>query len=241
VFSGDNKGKFEEYLQSSFKYSNILTKKEYEKVSGEYERLYAEALPADKNATILDVGCGAGHFLYYLKKRGHRNYLGIDISPQQVEFCIRNISEKVKLADAIEFLKDKKGVYSVIVAHDLLEHIPKQKTLAFLDLIYQSLNNKGIFIARVPNMSNPFSLDSRYRDFTHETGFTDKNLYQILWFAGFRDIQISSTKIQIRSFRNRVRSLLVNLVHEFIKFLYYIQDFSVPKHLGKNLTVICKK
>jgi hypothetical protein len=126
-------------------------------------------------------------------------------------------------------------------AHDLLEHIPKEKTLAFLDLVYQSLNKNGILIARVPNMSNPFSLDSRFRDFSHETGFTEKSLYQVLARAGFKEIEISSTRIHVHSFRNRIRRMLVHALFAVIRFLYYIQDFSVPMNLGKNLIAICKK
>lgn len=241
MFPRDNQRIYDEYFESGFKYSNILDKGEYENAYGEYDMLYGKVLPDSKDARILDVGCGTGHFLYYLNKKGYQDFLGIDISPQQVEFCKKNISEKVKLADAFRFLQDKEGVYDMVVAHDVLEHILKEKTFAFLDLAYQSLNDNGVFIVRVPNMSNPFSLDSRYRDFTHETGFTEKNLYQILWIAGFRNIQISSTKIRICSFRNRVRSLLVDLLHSWIRFLYYIQDFSVPNNLGKNLIVICRK
>lgn len=189
----------------------------------------------------MDVGCGVGHFLYHLDRMGYDNFVGIDISREQVDFCEKNVSAKIKLADAFEFLQNEDEGYAAIVAHDFLEHLPKDKTMAFLELVYKALVDKGLFIIRVPNMSNPFSLDSRYRDFTHETGFTEKNLYQVLWIAGFRDIQIFSSKIQIRSFRNRVRSFLVRLFHTLIRFLYYIQDFSVPNNLGKNLIAICRK
>lgn len=241
MYSRGNEKIYNEYLKSSFNCSNILTEKEYEKAYSEYDRNFGNVLPDNENARILDVGCGTGHFLYFLKKKGYKNFLGIDISPQQVEFCKKNVSETVNLADAFEFLNDTEGVYDVIVAHDVLEHIKKKNILDFLDLAFTSLNNNGIFIIRVPNMSNPFSLDSRYRDFTHETGFTEKSLYQVLYVSGFRDIEIFSTKIQIRSFRNRVRNLMLDLLHKGIRSLYYIQDLAVPKNLGKNLIVICKK
>ena len=204
-----------------------------------FERLYGDVLPSDRNSRILDIGCGAGHFLYYLKRKEYTNFLGIDISPQQVEFCEKNISKNVKQADILEFLKDSEGGYSVIAAHDVLEHIPKEKILKLLKLVLKSLDNGGIFLLRVPNMSNPLSLDSRYRDFTHEVGFTEKTLYQILQMTGFSDIRISSSKIAIRSGRNLIRSFMVNTIHRLIRFLYYIQDFSVPEQLGKNLIVIC--
>lgn len=241
MYPNNNKTIYDDYFEKNFRYSNILTEKEYENVSRHYENTYGKILPSDKNAKILDIGCGTGHFLYYLNKRGYKNFLGIDVSPQQIEFCKQNVSKNVQLADTFKFLKRKEPDYDVIVAHDFLEHIPKSETRLFLNLVYGSLRKRGLLLIRVPNMSNPFSLDSRYRDFTHEIGFTEKSLSQLLGSTGFGDIQISATTILIRSFRNRVRSLLVDLVHICLRFLYYIQDFTVPKNLGKNLVVICRK
>jgi len=242
MYPEDNGRIFDEYFSSSFKQVNILTKEQYEKASDNFELSYGKFLPKNKNATILDVGCGTGHFLYYLKNKGYKNFLGIDISPQQIEFCKKNISEKVKLANGLEFLKDKDKIYDVVAAHDLLEHIPKDKILFFVNVVHNSLKKKGIFIVRVPNMSNPFSLDTRYSDFTHEIGFTAKSLYQVLWSGGFRDIRILPPKIiSVHSFRNFVRRILVNILHKFIRFLYYIQDFTVPQNLDKNLVIISRK
>lgn len=236
-----NKKIYNEYFESSFKYSNILTEKQYHNSCVKFEWDYGQILPNDKNAKILDIGCGTGHFLYYLNKKGYNNFLGIDLSSQQIEFCKNHISPHVIQADAIEFLKNKEKEYKIIIAHDFLEHIQKDQTLSFLNLVYHALKTKGTLILRVPNMSNPFSLDSRYRDFTHEIGFTEDSLYQIACITGFRDIDISSTRIQVRTFRNWIRNTLVNFVHQCIRFAYYIQDFKAPKNLGKNLIAICKK
>ena len=90
-------------------------------------------------------------------------------------------------------------------------------------------------------MSNPFSLDSRYRDFTHLIGFTEKSLYQILCSAGFEEIKIKSSEIRVKSFKSFVRKKMVQILYKTIKYLYYIQDFTVPNNLGKNLIVTCKK
>jgi len=57
---------FREYFESIFKDSNIFSEKEYEAHCREYEANYGEFLPAQKDAVILDAGCGTGHFLYYL-------------------------------------------------------------------------------------------------------------------------------------------------------------------------------
>lgn len=232
---------YDKYLESTYSRSNSLKKSEYENACKEYERLYAKFLSNDKKKEILDIGCGAGHFLYYLKKMGFENFLGIDISAQQIEFCKSVVTKKVKQVDVFEFLDGVENKYNLILASDLLEHIKRKKIIKFLGLVYQSLKKDGILFLRVPNMSNPFSIDSRYRDFTHLSGFTDKSLFQILYSTGFRDIQISSSEVRVKSINSFFRKLIVLLFHKIIKFFYYIQEYSVPNNLGKNLFVTCKK
>ncbi|MBW1707099.1 MAG: class I SAM-dependent methyltransferase [Deltaproteobacteria bacterium] len=231
----------ESYFESTFSRHNILTRDQFERACLEFDACYSSILPKDKNSKILDVGCGAGHFLYYLEKKGYKNHWGIDVSGQQVEFCEKYVTKRVSESDATTFLEDNDSAFDLIVVHDVLEHIPKDSTLALISSVWRSLKSGGRCIVRVPNMSNPFSLDSCYRDFTHETGFTDKSLFQIMWSAGFRTIEMTSSQIHVRSLKNRFRRLLVRTLHQAIRFLFYIQDYSVPDHLGKNLICVCKK
>lgn len=230
------------YFEAQYKHLNILTPEQYDKMADAFERVYAGILPKDKGSKILDIGCGCGHFLYYLEKKGYRDFLGIDISEEQVNYCRENISKKAVLANALEYLKGKDGVYDVISAHDVMEHMPKDMIIEFLRLVRGALKIGGIFIVRVPNMSNPLCLDSRYGDFTHEVGFTAKSLYQALWNGGFRDINVlADTPIKVRSFKNLVRKGMIMLTQGIIRLLYYIQDFHGPKNLGVNLVAVAKK
>lgn len=238
----ERKEMFDGYFDSTYKQVNILTEEQFNMASEGFERAYQGYIPEDKSSAILDVGCGCGHFLYYLKKKDYTNFFGIDISESQVKYCREQITDKVQQADAMDYLKNKNEVYDVIAAHDVLEHVPKNESRSFLKLILASLKPKGIVIARVPNMSNPLGLDARYSDFTHEVGFTGKSLYQLFWSAGFRDIEIlPPQKIPVRSFRNFVRRILIDLLQRTIRLFYYIQDYTVPQNLDKNLIVIARK
>lgn len=237
----DNSEMYAKYFDTVYADSNLMTKAHYEKTAKEYDELYQNILPENEDSNILDIGCGTGHFLYYLEKKGYKNNFGIDISRQQIKFCKENITKKVKNIDAFEFLDRKENRYDVIAAHDLLEHIPKNESIKLMKLVYHSLSSQGCFIVRVPNMSNPFSSDSRYRDFTHELGYTEKSLAQALKVSGFKKIEIFSSRTKTRSLKNKVRYLLVAILHRIIRFLLYIQDYSVPNNLGKNLIAICKK
>src|SRR5215472_12143952 len=46
--------------------------------------LILKHLPQDKNVRILELGCGYGALLYWLKESGYRHLEGIDCSPEQV-------------------------------------------------------------------------------------------------------------------------------------------------------------
>jgi 2-polyprenyl-3-methyl-5-hydroxy-6-metoxy-1,4-benzoquinol methylase len=42
-------------------------------------------LPADPSAPILDIGCGSGQLLYFLREQGYSQAVGIDRDQAQVE------------------------------------------------------------------------------------------------------------------------------------------------------------
>lgn len=233
---------FDEYFSSIFSHSNVFSKKEYENSFAQFELNYGGFISPDQDPNILDIGCGAGHFLYYLEKKGCTHFRGIDISSQQVDFCREHVSEKVEKADAFIYLKDKKDTYDTIVANDLLEHIPKEEIIAFLKLARAALKDKGIFLMRIPNMGNPLALYSRYRDFTHEVGFTDRSLYQVLWTAGFRDIQIFPYKsFPVRTFKRSVESGLARLTGFVLTKIFQIQGYVAPPILTPLLIGVARK
>ncbi len=227
---------FREYFESIFKNSNTFSKKEYEIHCKEYESNYGKFLPIKKDAVILDVGCGAGHFLYYLKKKGYTNFLGVDISSQQIEFCKKNISVNVTRLDIFEFLQNKENIYDVIVANDFLEHLSKDKVIGFLNLTFRALKTKGKIILKTPNLGNPFAIRLRYADFTHEIGVTEKSLYQILWIAGFRNIRIvpfEKTKV--------AHKMTANMIYFVIRKLMWYQGFVASHILTSSLVGVGEK
>jgi len=233
---------FDEYLETSYKQGNILSLKQFQMACDAFAIDYQEIMPKDLDSVILDFGCGVGHFLYFLKQKGYRNFYGVDISAQQVDYCRKNITDKVQEINGIDFLKSNNNRYDLITAHDVLEHISKDHVLEFLTVSFLGLKSNGTLILRVPNMSNPFGLDARYNDLTHENGFTSKSLKQALEIAGFNDVRIlGPRRIPIRSFRNFIRQILVNMLHASLRFCFYIQDYTVPDNLDKNLVVIAKK
>jgi 2-polyprenyl-3-methyl-5-hydroxy-6-metoxy-1,4-benzoquinol methylase len=237
----DRKNLFEGYFDSIYAGSNTFTPEEYENSARDFDYHFGSVMPVEKDAPILEIGCGAGHFLYYLKKRGYLNFLGIDISESQVKFCSETITPNVKHADVFEFLADKRNSYTVISSSDVIEHIPKEQVIPFLKQIYQALKPGGILLLKLPNMSNPFSLDSRYRDFTHECGFTEESMYQVLYMAGFQSISLYPSHVFGNSLKSQLNRIFTTAFHALLRKLFWHQGITAPKILSCRLIVVSKK
>lgn len=219
---------------------NTLTEKGYEDAARGYQALYKRFMPQDRSARILDIGCGAGQFLYYLKKADYQDYYGIDISPALID-CCKKITDNAEVADAFDFLTDKKGRYDLIVMNDLLEHIARDKAVQALRLAKESLAANGVVIIKVPNMANPFGLLSRYKDMTHETGFTEDSLHSIFYAAGFHDITCYPASASMSSLGGLVGKFAETLTHASLRLLFKAQGYPAPRILTANLIGVARK
>ena len=71
---------------------------------------------------------------------------------------------------------------------------------------------------------------------THELGFTERSLYQLLFTGGFRDIELKGSLVMTRTtWRSYARRFFLKVYYAWVKFLYYVQDFSVPGVLDHDL------
>jgi len=101
---------------------------------------------------ILDVGCGNGIFLSYMKKKKW-NVLGIEPSPSA-----RENASKLGVPTQEDLTKIKKSSFDVIMLRFVLEHI--RDPVEFLKKIKKFLLKDGILIVVVPNDFNPLQISA---------------------------------------------------------------------------------
>lgn len=177
---------------------------------------YSSYFPREKQASILDVGPGKGEMLSCLSKLGYTNIEGADISESVVKF-IQSIGFKGIRTDNIsEYLRSKPSHYSLITFCDVVEHIPKQEVVTIMSAVRESLNDKGILIIQVPNMQSITASIFRYDDFTHETGYTERSLKQMLRLAGFSAIECYGFDYLDNSFRSKAQAILRKILWKCI-------------------------
>ncbi len=83
-------------------------------------RFMAEQLHIDKGSRVLDMGCGWGPFLMYLKKKGATG-IGLTLSDAQYEACKKNGLE-VYMKDVRTVSPEVFGTFDAIVSVGAFEH-----------------------------------------------------------------------------------------------------------------------
>ncbi|MFH1645173.1 MAG: class I SAM-dependent methyltransferase [Candidatus Omnitrophota bacterium] len=203
-----------------------------------FHKYYVRHFPEDKGASILELGCGNGAFLYYLQHLGYCNSYGIDISQEQINIAKRIRVNNAEKADLREYLKDKKNSYDVIIGRDILEHFSKNEIMDVLQLIYDSLKTGGMLIIQTPNGESPFSNRYRYCDITHEIIFTRISLQQLLSVFDFKDVLCYRTGPVVYGLKSAVRFVLWRFIELFLKAYLLIESGTCEGVFTQN--IICK-
>lgn len=149
---------------------------------------FLNLLPKNKNAPVLDIGCGDGSILYALKELGYTNLQGIDLDSDAVETCKNRGIPCVK-ADIFEWGGENK--YEFIMMNHVLEHLPKDSIISTLCYIkdFLMLDNGQLFV-RTPNAQANTGCYWLYEDFTHNLLFTGGSLLYVFKRSGFKNIRL---------------------------------------------------
>jgi SAM-dependent methyltransferase len=145
-------------------------------------------LPHNKDAKILELGCGYGRYVHALGMLEYIDVNGIDISEEQINYAKEVLGlRNVQLSDAIQFLDSSVEMYDVIVMMDVLEHLDVQYSLEIIQKIHGRLNIGGKLIVQVPNAISPLSVN-RYGDITHKRAYSARSMEQSMRIGGFTNI-----------------------------------------------------
>lgn len=151
-------------------------------------RWYAERLrkylPSDKSARILDLPCGDGNILYFLKEEGFNNAEGWDIAEGRVVIAT-SLGLNASVRDAFEALPKEKNL-SVIFSIDFLDHIDKAEAINFLESCNDALVPGGTLIIRTPVTDSVFGGLHLYNDFTHRWATNTGVWRAIAGITGFK-------------------------------------------------------
>ncbi len=192
-----------------------------------FRSLYRRFLPPSPEAAILEVGCGTGSFLHFLRLEGYRNVHGIDLGEEQVAAARSLGIQEVEQAEALAYLEEHPEAYDLIVALDVVEHFHKKEVLEFLDRVHRALRPGGRVLLRTPNGDSPYASWIRYGDFSHEVLFTPLSIRQVMRTCGFTEIEVTPLEPPVHGVPSAGRWIVWQAFKAVIR-LYFLAEQGTP-------------
>ena len=150
----------------------------------DYVYIYISILSVrfNKNKSLLDLGCGKGYFLYFLRKLGYKNLTGVETSISRASFA----KELTKLEISSDIYTGGKIMgknYDFISLIHVLEHI--ENPFEFLDImIEEAVKENGAVFIEVPNIDSFASRISK-KTWAHFTPHFHINHFTPLSFINY--------------------------------------------------------
>jgi len=230
------------YVSSHLGACRSFTRSQVDHDARLFSALYGRYLPTSKDAKILEVGCGAGNFISFLRGRGYREVQGIDLGEEQVTLARHLGIDDVEVANLFEYLPAHVEEFDMIVALDVIEHFTKDEILLFLDLAYQALRPRGRILLRTPNADSPFVSWILYGDFTHEIAFTPSSIKQVLKVAGFGNIQVYALEPWIHGPASAVRWIIWKMIKQIVRLYFLVEQGTAGSGVfTSNLLAVAEK
>lgn len=199
---------------------------------------YAHLLPADRGAPMLEIGPGYGQLLEALRRdRGYANAVAVDVSREVVDFCNGRLPGSTEFAgDTVAFLRAHAGRFERVFALHVLEHVPAGAVGELARAMRDALRPGGRVVIELPNMANAFTAGYlRYADFTHEAGYTEQSLRQLLESAGFEQVACFEERIPAAGVKGVAAVTFRALARLALRVLYRGYELPVPAVLTPAL------
>lgn len=132
----------------------------------------------DKDASIIDLGCGRAYSSNYLLDKGFKNVIACDFSLEVLKIVKNDNKDlKTKLFDMSLGLPFEDASLDVVIADLSLHYFDLKTTEYVFDEIYRVLKNNGYLIARVNSVNDKLHVPTDAQEI-EKNYFFDGNVYK---------------------------------------------------------------
>lgn len=207
-------------------------------------RVIRRHFPPDRDARILDLGCGYGALVHFAREAGYSHIEGVDAARDQVEAAQRLGIDGVRHGDLVETLRSTPDASKeVVVALDVIEHFARDDLLVFVDEVHRVLAPGGRWLLHVPNAESPLFGRVRYGDLTHQLAFTSSSLRQLLGASGFQQVAIFEDAPVAHGAPSALRAVLWRILRVGLRFYLTVETGNPGRHavFTQNLFAVARR
>jgi SAM-dependent methyltransferase len=199
-------------------------------------------LPKNPDSQIVDIGCGHGTWVYFLRRAGYKNAFGVDGSAEQIAAAQQMGIEGVRHQSLKEYLSETResSIDAVLLMH-IIEHLSREELFVALDGVFRILKPGGTCVVSVPNGDGIFGLGLRYGDLTHELVFTRMSAEQLFRAIGFGDIRCFEEPPVVHSLKSLVRRIIWTVGTAPLRLLYAAESTNFSPILSRTMLICCNK
>ena len=145
---------------------------------------------------VLEIGFGNGSFAAWAREHG-AIYQGTEIIPELIAqahahgFTVQDASQPLE-----RFIEA--GTLDVVVAFDVLEHMPQDRLRDLLHSLRIRMKSGALMIARVPSGDSPFARAIQHGALTHRTVLGSSAVAQLAHQTGFEVVQVREPVFPLR-------------------------------------------
>lgn len=201
-----------------------------------------------ENLTVLDIGCGEGHFChYYAKERNVKRVYGFDYSISAIRAAKEKYPElELAVADC-NFLPYRKGFFDVVILNNILEHV--DYPLHLLQNVNKVVRVGGDIILSTPSRYRMYNLirlamgkNIVFMSPSHIEEYSVGQVTNLLRHAGFTTIDIIQTNVGNKRHRRdylHPKPLLWAIILGIAQI--YIKLVHSPHQVGATIFYLGKK
>jgi len=217
------------------------------KATGYFSNTRTDIEPAipSYSESVLEIGCGTGATLAWLKTSGHCKFTtGIELVAQQAESATKVVDHVIQGGIETIDLASWTERFDLILCLDVLEHLDDPWEI--IEKLSRLLKPGGRLVASIPNIRHisvlvPLLFQGKWTysergilDKTHLRFFTKKSAIHLVTCSGLTMAYIQGLGLQNKSISSMLNKLTIGMFQDFLAAQYLIAVEKRAAHSQRN-------
>jgi len=204
---------------------------------------YSHWLPQDRNASILDLGCGDGRVLQFLSRKGYLNIHGVDRDSIALEMIGKLDGVTLECTEVnIEYLRHQCGQFNLIILKQMIYYVERSEVMSFMLALKDALTDDGLIVVEFFNAALLSSRLTELKDPFIRTAYTEHSMRRLFAATGLYELHIGGERrCNARKFRSHVYTALRTCWISLLKVIYILErgfDTELPRIYTKSIIAV---